>query len=151
MHHTEISVRTGAFCFVPVFSISVYDFLFKMFSQRVNFYHFLSVCMSFCLKKLTSDAESQYCCGEVGRVSQPLSTPNAPLNLLPNTDTYTKSFKNTHLPTFQLMLMYQWTNGWTDKASYGVVCPQLKMQASWFPRTDKNQPRQIFICPPLTR
>ena len=44
---------------------------------------------------------------------------------------YTKSFQNACFPTFRLMLTDHWTDqqidGQTDKASYRVACPQLKM------------------------
>ena len=73
------------------------------------------------IQRKTSDAGSQYRCGRVGRGIQPPSTPIP----IPNTQTYTKSIKNTRFPTFQID-DHGRTNGRTDKASYRVACPQLK-------------------------
>ena len=76
-------------------------------------------------KKETSDAGSQYRCGQVGRGIQPPSTPQR----TPNTQTYTKTLV---FPLFDSITMTdqrtdQRTNGRTDKASYRVACPQLKI------------------------
>ena len=80
--------------------------------------------------KITSDAGSQYRCGRVGRGIQPPSTPKP----TPNTQTYAKSIKNARFLTFQLDdpgrtdgPMDRRTNGRTDKVSYRVACPQLKI------------------------
>ena len=62
-------------------------------------------------------------CEWVGRGGQPPFTPNA----LPNTHTYTKSFQYACFPTFRLVSMDRPTDRRTDKASFRVACPQLKM------------------------
>ena len=84
-----------------------------------------------CPQLKTSDAGSQYCCGWVGRGIQPPSTPQSPSH----TRTYTKSIKNCRFSTFRLDHhgpTDQRTDGpmdqLTDKASYRVACPQLKIR-----------------------
>ena len=62
---------------------------------------------------ITSDAGSQYCCGWVGRGSQPPSSPNAPPNLLSNSDTHEKHLKRCFF-TFWLELKDGQTNGPMD-------------------------------------
>ena len=58
----------------------------------------------------TSDTGSQYRCGRVGRDVRSPSTPQSP-----HTPKHTqKVFKNTHFPTFQLVLMDVPIDGRTD-------------------------------------
>ena len=66
------------------------------------------------------DAGSQYHCGRVGRVIEPPSLPSPQLKC-------TKSMFNACFRTFRLVVTDQRTDGRTDKASYRVACPQLKM------------------------
>ena len=77
----------------------------------------------------TSDAGSQYRCGRVGRGIQPQSTPHTPTI---NTQTHPqhsntqKKYQKCSFSHFST----RWplpTNQRTDKASYRVACPQLKM------------------------
>ena len=75
----------------------------------------------------TSDAGSQYRCGREGRGIQPSST----LQPTSNSQTNKKSIENAHYqldhhdgPTDRP------TNRRTDKASYRVACPQLKIQST---------------------
>ena len=75
-------------------------------------------------------------CDEVGRGTQPRSTPQLP----PHSQTYTKSIQNACFSTFQLDHYgptdgptERRTDGRVDKASYIVACPQLKIFSDFMP------------------
>ena len=70
----------------------------------------------------TCDAGSQYRCGRVGRGIQAPSTPQS----TSYTHTYTKNIENARFQLDHHGGPTRRTDGWMDKASYRVACPQLK-------------------------
>ena len=71
----------------------------------------------------TSDAGSQYRCGQVGRGIQPPFTPKPILN----TQTYTKSIKNARFPTIQLDDPGR-TDQRTDRRTDGRTKPLIELR-----------------------
>ena len=77
----------------------------------------------------TRDAGSQYyCCGRVGKGVQPPSTLHVPP---PHTNMLkTKSYLLLVFQLFDLSTQIQRMDRRTDKASYQVLCPQLKTRGA---------------------
>ena len=82
-----------------------------------------------CTQLKTSDAESQYCCGRVGRGMQPLSTPrHTPTLKLTQKESETLVFPLSNLMTFNGRTDGQmdggtdrWTDGQTDGRTDGQM------------------------------